>query len=104
MEDPFAKKIIQILRYLAAEHDIPYGGDELLFEILHYDLFKIPPIEIAKLTVEVNSKKYSGQATSIRKLLYEKANAFSRSFYIGMNTGLKNFSKMIEQLIAEFPM
>jgi DNA helicase-2/ATP-dependent DNA helicase PcrA len=102
LEDPFAKKIIQILRYLAAEHDVPYGGDELLFEIMHYDFYKIPPIEIAKLTVEVNSKKYSGQATSIRKLLYEKANAFSKDLFdTGINTGLKNFSKMIEQLIAD---
>ena len=57
LEHPFAKKIIQFLRYLNAEHDIPYGGDEMLFEILHYDFYNIPPIEIAKLTVEVNQKK-----------------------------------------------
>ncbi len=102
LEDPFAKKIIQILRYLAAEHDIPFSGDELLFEILHYDFYKIPPIEIAKLTVEVNNKKYGGQSTSLRKLLYEKANAYSRDLFdTGINSGLKSFSKMIEQLIAE---
>ena len=30
------------------EMDSPYSGDELLFEIMHYDFFDIPPIEIAK--------------------------------------------------------
>jgi DNA helicase-2/ATP-dependent DNA helicase PcrA len=102
LDDPFAKKIIQILRYLAAEHDIPFGGDELLFEILHFDFYKIPPIEIAKLTVEVNSKNYSGQRTSLRKLLFEKANAIAKDLFdTGINPALKNFSKMLEQLIAD---
>ena len=46
-----------IFKYLAAEHEIPYGGDEMLFEILHFDWFSIPPIEIAKLTIEVARKE-----------------------------------------------
>jgi DNA helicase II / ATP-dependent DNA helicase PcrA len=46
LENAFVKKLVQILRYLNAEHDIPYGGDEMLFEILHYDFYNIPPIEI----------------------------------------------------------
>jgi DNA helicase-2/ATP-dependent DNA helicase PcrA len=102
LADPFAGKIIQILRYLAAEHDTPYGGDELLFEILHFDFYRIPPIEIAKLTVEVNSKKYGGQPTSIRRLLYERSNAPSRDLFdTGIDQRLKSFSKMIELLIAD---
>src|SRR5690606_12914819 len=32
LEIPLAQKIILVLRYLAAEHDTPYGGDEMLFE------------------------------------------------------------------------
>ena len=57
-EIPLAKKIITILNYLACEHDIPYRGDELLFEILHFDWFQIPSIEIAKITIEASHKKY----------------------------------------------
>jgi DNA helicase-2/ATP-dependent DNA helicase PcrA len=102
LDDPFAKKIIQILRYLAAEHDIPFGGDELLFGILHFDFYKIPAIEIAKLSVEVNSKNYSGQPSSLRKMLFEKANAIAKDLFdTGINPALKNFSKMLEQLIAD---
>ena len=102
IQDPFTKKILQILRYLAAEHDIPYGGDELLFEIMHFDFYKIPPIEIAKLSVEVNNRKHSGQSTSIRKLLYDKANAVRKDLFDpGIHPGLKRFCNMIEQLIAD---
>src|SRR5688572_3795796 len=58
LELPLARKITLVLRYLAAEHDTPYGGDEMLFELLHFDWFHIPPIEIAKLSIEVAEKKY----------------------------------------------
>jgi len=104
LEQPFTKKIIQLLRYLNAEHDIPYGGDEMLFEILHYDFYKIPPIDIAKLTVEVNQKKYGGEPTSLRKLLSDKANTPAKNLFdTGIHQGLKNVSKAIEQLIGDVP-
>ena len=99
---PFTNKIVQLLRYLNAEHDTPYGGDEMLFEILHFDFYKIPPIEIAKLTVETNTLKYKGEQTSIRKLLSDKANKPAQNLFdTGIHEGLKNFSFMIEKLIAD---
>jgi len=102
LENAFVKKLLLILRYLNAEHDIPYGGDEMLFEILHFDFYKIPPIEIAKLTVEVNSKRYGGEPTSIRKLLSDKANTPPKDLFdTGINSRLKNVSTIIEQLIAD---
>ena len=102
LEHPFVKKLVEILRYLNAEHDIPYGGDEMLFEILHYDFYQIPPIEIAKLTVEVNQKRYNSELTSLRKLLFDKANGPAKDLFdIGINTTLKNISAVIEQLIAD---
>ena len=99
---PFIKKLVRLLRYLNAEHDIPYGGDEMLFEILHYDLYHIPPIDIARLTVEVNQKKYNGELTSIRRLLAEKATAPAKDLFdTGMNQGLRNISGVLESLIAD---
>jgi DNA helicase II / ATP-dependent DNA helicase PcrA len=98
----FVNKIITIMRYLHAEHDIPYGGDELLFEILHYDFYKIAPIDIAKITVEVNSKRYGGDASSIRKLLFDKANQAPKDLFdSGIDQRLKNASAIIENLIAD---
>lgn len=100
--DAFVNKIITIMRYLNAEHDTPYGGDELLFEILHYDFYKIAPIDIAKLTVEVNSKRYGGDASSVRKLLYDKANQPPKDLFdSGISQPLKNTSAILESLISD---
>ncbi len=104
LEHPFIKKIIQLLRYLNAEHDIPYGGDEMLFEILHFDFYSVPPIEIAKITVEVNQKKYNNEITSIRKLLADKTNAPAKNLFDnGLNDKLKKVSIILEKLIAYVP-
>ncbi|WP_461450450.1 ATP-dependent helicase [Mucilaginibacter sp.] len=59
LEQPFGEKIITILRYLAMEMDSPYSGDELLFEIMHYDFFNIAPIEIAKASIAVAKENYA---------------------------------------------
>ncbi len=102
LEQPFVIKLLQLLRYLHAEQDTPFGGEQLLFEILHYDFYNIPPIEIAKLTVEVNSKKYSGEPVSLRKLLYDKANLPPKFlFENGINEHLKKISGVIENLIRD---
>ncbi len=87
---PFAQKILLILRWLAAEHEVPYAGDEMLFEILHFDFFGIPPIEIAKLSVEVADRQFSDQRTSLRRLLHEKANRPARDLFDnGLPEGMK---------------
>jgi DNA helicase II / ATP-dependent DNA helicase PcrA len=103
-EIPLAQKIILMLKYLAAEHDVPYGGDEMLFEILHFNWFHIPPVEIAKLSVEVASTQFSDHKTSMRRLLYEKANAPAKDLFSqNIHSGLQKASAVFEQLIAEVP-
>ncbi len=102
LEDIFAIKLLEILRYLNAEHDTSYSGDKMLFEILHYDFYNIPPIEIAKLSVEVNNKRYKDETISIRKLLFDKSNKPAKDLFdVGINQELKQFSSIIEQLIAD---
>jgi DNA helicase-2/ATP-dependent DNA helicase PcrA len=104
LELPEIKKIILLLKYLASEHDIPYSGDEMLFEILHFNWFAIPAIEIAKLSMEVANKRYNESKTSIRQLLHEKANTPAKDlFSSGLHEGLKKGSALIEKLIADVP-
>jgi DNA helicase-2/ATP-dependent DNA helicase PcrA len=104
LEIPLAKKVILLLNYIAAELDIPYGGDEMLFEILHFDFLAIPSIEIAKLSVEVAEKKFTGEKTSLRRLLHEKANRPSeRLFENRLPESMKKASAIIESLIALAP-
>jgi DNA helicase II / ATP-dependent DNA helicase PcrA len=103
-ELPLAQKIILILRYLAAEHDTPYGGDEMLFELLHFDWFGIPPIEIAKITVQVSQTKFTDGATSLRRLLIEKSKEQPKDlFSTTIHSGLISTSAITEQLIADVP-
>jgi len=103
LELPLARKIILILKYLAAEHDVPYGGDEMLFEILHFDWFNIPPVEIAKLSVE-NAETRSEEKTSLRRLLHEKAKAVPKDLFSKtIHEGLKKASAILEKLIADVP-
>lgn len=102
-ELPLAKKIILILKYIAAEHDVPYGGDEMLFEILHLDWFHIPAVEIAKLSVEAADNKFDTK-TSLRRLLYEKATAIPKDLFSqGIHEGLKKASATLEKFIGDVP-
>lgn len=103
-EIPLARKILQLLRYLAAEHDTPYGGDEMLFEILHYDWFGIPPIEIAKLSIDVSETKFSEDPSSIRRLLAERAAQPGKDLFTpGLPESMKRASAILENLIARVP-
>ncbi len=103
LDIPLAQKIVLMLRYLAAEHDIPFSGDEMLFEILHFDWFHIPPIVIAKLTIEVAEKQFNAnEKTSIRRLLYEKSNEPAKDLFSkGIHPNLKQASAVIEKLIGD---
>ncbi len=104
LEIPVAQKIILILKYLAAEHDIPYGGDEMLFEILHFNWFNIPAMEVAKLSVEASEKKLNGKTTALRQLLYEKANMPPKDlFSTGLHESLRKASRILERLISDVP-
>jgi DNA helicase-2/ATP-dependent DNA helicase PcrA len=103
-EIPFARKLLLILEYLAAEHDVPYGGDEMLFEILHFDFYRIPPIVIAKLSVEVAEKQFGENKTSLRRLISEKINQPPKDLFDpGMPAGLIKAGNSLEKLIGEVP-
>ncbi|OSZ81020.1 DNA helicase UvrD [Chitinophagaceae bacterium IBVUCB2] len=102
LELPLAKKIMLVLKYLASEHDISYSGDEMLFEILHFDWFDIPSIEIAKISMEVAEKRYKDDKTSIRQLLVEKSSAPAKDLFSNnLHEGLKKTSAIIEQLVSD---
>jgi DNA helicase-2/ATP-dependent DNA helicase PcrA len=104
LELPLTQKILLQLKYLAAEHDVPYGGDEMLFELLHASWFNIPAIEIAKLSVEAANTRFSTEQVSFRKLLSDKANAPAKDLFTpSIHEGLKRASRIIEELIHDVP-
>ena len=75
----------------------------MLFEILHFDWFKIPAVEIAKLSVAVAETKYD-EKTSLRRLLHERSIAIPKDlFSTTIHEGLKKASATLEKLIADVP-
>ncbi len=102
LELPLVQKIMLLLKYLATEHDIPYSGDEMLFEILHFDWFNIPPIEVARLSAETANRQFSGDPISLRRLLFEKANTPAKDLFSQpAHTGIRTASGIIEKLIGQ---
>jgi len=104
---PLAQQIVLIFRYLASEHDIPFSGDEMLFELLHINWFGIPAVDIATLTAEVadkNSSSNYASRTYLRKYLHEQATRPARDlFSSGIHENLKKASRILEALIAAVP-
>ena len=104
LQQPFIRKILLLLRFIHAEWDTPYGGDEMLFEILHFDFYKIPPLETARLVVAYNEQRNNGETLSLRKWLSDKANEPVKTLFDNsLHPGLKNVSALLEQLIADVP-
>ncbi|MFN2456561.1 MAG: ATP-dependent helicase [Chitinophagaceae bacterium] len=102
LEIPLAQKIIQLLKYVATEHEVPYSGDELLFEILHFDWFNIQPIEIAKLSIEVADKQFTDEKISLRQLLHQKINQPPKDLFSQpVSKELKRAGNFVEKLIAD---
>jgi DNA helicase II / ATP-dependent DNA helicase PcrA len=102
LEDPIIGKILLIIRYLAAEHEIPFSGDEMLFEILHAEWFRIPAIEIATITAEVARKQYGNEKTSLRKLLNDKANRPGKDLFSQpLDPPLAHAIRTLESLISK---
>ncbi|MEO8887425.1 MAG: ATP-dependent DNA helicase [Mucilaginibacter sp.] len=105
---PFGEKIINILRYLAMELDSPYSGDEVLFEILHYDFFNIPPIEAAKASIAVAKENYATinnnqPKTSLRRYINEMRAPAAQPglFDATQNVEMKYLINNIELLLTE---
>jgi len=107
LEQPFGEKIITILRYLAMEMDSSYSGDELLFEIMHYDFFGIAPIEVAKASIAVAKENYATASnnqpkTSLRRYVSEmRTPAQPGLFDTVQNVEMKFLASNIDFLLKE---
>lgn len=100
-EISLSKKLLTILKYIAYEIDQPYSADNLLFEILHFDIYNIPPYEIAKASVRVNDLKYDNK-TSLRTYLLDwvqtvNPNLFENKPHDGIVEIMKHLEKWIQE-------
>lgn len=101
IDQPFIQQLLLVLNYLRAEHDTPYSGDEMLFEILHFEWLGIPAIEIAKASMQVAEQRYKGTATSLRQYLNEKSKELPKDlFATTLPVAIKEAITLIEGLIT----
>lgn len=109
LTQPFGEKIINILSYLMMELESPYSGDELLFEILHYDFFNIEPIEIAKASIAVSQENFAPNSrekhrTSIRRYISElrppaQPDLFVPDKYMEMRYLMNNIDDLLKSAV-----
>ncbi len=98
--DPFIKKLLVILEYVAYETDISYSGDYLLFEILHYDFYQVPPNEIAKIMARIARTKGENKR-SLRAYLQDWLATQNPTLFDHPHEAILKTAALIEQRIAD---
>lgn len=53
LQEPLILKLMNVLRYLSCELERSHSGERLLFELLHEAWFCVPPLVLARLSVEI---------------------------------------------------
>jgi DNA helicase II / ATP-dependent DNA helicase PcrA len=100
---PFINNIISLLTWIDNEKYKPYSGDDILFQVLHYDFFKQAPLEIAKLSIAANERKrYAKEdAWSIRRILAESPVVKTDLFNQPTGYSIKEISDTLESLLKD---
>ncbi len=88
-------KLVKILTYLNAEARRPYSGEEHIFEILNFDFYKIPSLEIAKLSIDVKAKR-SKWRDYLSELAKTKNDLFSGLPGLDGRTEMKRLTEDLE--------
>jgi DNA helicase II / ATP-dependent DNA helicase PcrA len=105
LEDVFINKILNLIRYIVAELDMPYSGEPLLFELLHYSFFNISPFKIAVISNEIASGRNKKREESslrgyLQKMVVETSGALfaadeQTDFLIKVSRLLDNLQKEV---------
>ena len=104
LHDVLSNQVLTILKYISLESQNPYSADDKLFEILHYNFFNIPSIEIAKASILSNQYAATnrGQKNSFRLYLQEQIKAHNPTLFEQTAVDkLLNAARIIESLIKE---
>lgn len=50
LDVPIIRQVFRLIAYFVAEHQRPYSGEHLLFQVLHYPFFNIHPDDLAHIS------------------------------------------------------
>ena len=99
---PFIDNLITILTWIQQERLIPFSGEDLLFKILHFNFFKLNPVEAAQLNIKVYEKNIGrkGARATLRSELADLKTEAGDLFTAPNNTA-KDISNTLEFLLKQ---
>jgi DNA helicase-2/ATP-dependent DNA helicase PcrA len=107
LEEPLVEQVLNILRYLEAERKKPFGGEEILFEIMHTPYFEIAPTDVALLSLymQTNRKEHGPVRWRLllsNPLLVESLNLKSAKALQRLGNNLDNWER--QQTVLPLPL
>lgn len=99
LQEPLTLKIINVLEYVLAETTTPFSGEHLLFQMLHYDIFDLKPLDIALLYRKVYQKKEGSLREEISLQQHPKPDLFHQN---QTKNPIKSASEIIERWIESY--
>lgn len=102
LQIPFVQNIIKILKWIDKENDASFSADDLLFQILHSNFWKINQLEVAKQSIALNEKNRTikNAKYSLRSWLNELNNT-NPNLFNDQISEIKNAINTLENLIKE---
>lgn len=99
LHEPFINSIINLLTWIDKESTISYSADDILFQMLHYNFFSLNPLEIARLSIQLNekNKKQREDIFSLRRMIAETATS-KADLFTPLNPFLQ-VSNILEDLL-----
>ncbi len=103
LQIPFVNNIINLLSWIDKEKNVPYSADDILFQLLHCDFFKLSPLEAAKLSIASNEKNKASRTEvfSIRRLLAESPAPVADLFTQQTGHSPREISNTLEMLLKD---
>ncbi len=72
LEVSFVKQLLTILKFVMEEAEKPYAAEAELFRLLHFPVFAISSLDIAKITTATHKDKETEQRKKIRSIIADK--------------------------------
>ncbi len=103
LQEPLIQKLLMVLRYLAGELERPHSAERLLFAILHEPWFGVPPLALARLSVEIARQRTERTPCFWREQLPLRASLKGQQelFPGGNELHLRQAGETIEELLRD---
>ena len=104
LNESLVKKVLAFVRFVVAEKELAFSGEAFLFQLLHFDLYKIPALKIAAICNETHQNSRSKkEPVYLRQALggIAEANATKLFSEDAVTDSLIKVHRLTEQLITE---